>query len=60
MAIFAEKDEFGDRPAEEIVRWFEANTRAPLMSLVVRDAGHGFNGSEKPVTKAIKSWVVNK
>jgi pimeloyl-ACP methyl ester carboxylesterase len=60
LAIFGEKDEYADRPAQEIVEWFEKNTKAPLLSLVAKRANHGFKGHEKAIAKAIKLWIVKK
>lgn len=60
LAIFAQKDEYADRPAQEIVDWFENHTKTQLLSLVVKNATHGFKGHEKPVAKAIKLWILGK
>jgi pimeloyl-ACP methyl ester carboxylesterase len=60
LAILAQKDEYGDRPAKEIVDWIEENTRTDLLSLIVKNATHGFSGHEKQVGKAIKLWILGK
>lgn len=60
LAIFAQKDEYADRPAQEIVNWMEEHTKTQLLSLVVKNATHGFKGHEKPVAKAIKLWILGK
>ena len=58
LAIFAEKDEYADRPADDIVRWFEMRTQAPLQSMIVKKTGHSFKGPEDSIAKTIKAWIV--
>ena len=60
LVILGEKDEYGDRPAQEIVQWFESHSHATLKSLIAKEAGHSFSGHEVPIARAIKSWIVNK
>jgi hypothetical protein len=60
LVIMGENDEHIDRPAKEIMEWFEKNTKAPLLSLVAKGATHSFKGHEKAIAKAIKLWIVKK
>jgi alpha-beta hydrolase superfamily lysophospholipase len=60
LVIMGENDEHIDRPAREIMEWFEKNTKAPLLSLVAKRATHSFKGHEKAIAKAIKLWIVKK
>jgi len=60
LVVFGDKDEYIDRPAREILEWFEKNTAAPLLTLLARGSTHGFKGDEKQIAKAIKSWIVKK
>jgi alpha-beta hydrolase superfamily lysophospholipase len=66
LAIFAEKDEFADRPAAEIAQWFEMHARlgrsdlpksSELRTLEIPKVGHSFKGAESIVAKAIKEWT---
>lgn len=57
LAIFAEKDEYADRPAKDIAGWFERNTEANLETFIVPRATHSFLGKEADVASAIKDWI---
>ncbi len=60
LLIYAADDEYSDRPAAEMVRWFEAHARCVLTPFVAKRTGHSFRGAEKPIAKTIKSWLVKK
>lgn len=57
LVLLAGKDEFADRPAEEIALWFDEYTRAPLSLSIIDGVDHGFKGGEKEVADAIKKWM---
>ncbi len=57
LNILAAEDEYADRPAEEIVRWFEMHARTDVESVIVKNATHGFKGHEDQVSKVIKNWM---
>jgi pimeloyl-ACP methyl ester carboxylesterase len=57
LSILAENDEYADRPAQDVVTWFENHARSPLVSLVIKDARHSFRGHGVVVIKAIKTWI---
>ncbi|MDO8521975.1 MAG: alpha/beta fold hydrolase [bacterium] len=58
FVVWAEKDEYADRPARKITEWFERNTGANLETLIVPSATHSFRGKEIQVASAIKKWIV--
>jgi pimeloyl-ACP methyl ester carboxylesterase len=56
--VLAEKDEYHDRPTQEIAAWFSANIRSVRGSVsVVRGAGHGFKGREDKVVSEVRRWL---
>src|SRR3989338_1225092 len=57
LVVWAQKDEYADRPAKDIAEWFERNTGANLETLVVPSATHSFRGKEKQVASAIRNWM---
>jgi len=57
LAIFAGADEYADRPAKDIAAWFEREAQAPLRTLTIDGATHGFKDREKAVAKAIRAWT---
>ncbi len=58
LSIFAEEDEYADRPAEEIKNWFAQSAKSvKLETVIVPNALHGFQGKEKAVAEAIKLWI---
>ena len=57
LVVWAEKDEYADRPARKITEWFERNTGANLKTLIVSSATHSFRGKEIQVALAIKKWM---
>lgn len=56
--VFAEKDEWMDRPLSKILEWFEENvtSRETLFS-VIKGADHGFHGKDKEVVSHIKKFL---
>lgn len=58
LAIFAEKDEYLDRPLKAVADWFMKNVRAKDFAFKsVAKANHGFHGCEQPVLALIRDFV---
>lgn len=58
LAIFAEKDEYADRPAKEIADWFEDNSKSKNLTIkIIKDALHSFQGKDKEVSTSISTWI---
>ncbi|MBI2610471.1 alpha/beta fold hydrolase [Candidatus Kaiserbacteria bacterium] len=58
LVLLAGRDEFGDRPAKEIVKWFEVNNRSrDFRAMVIAGARHGFKGYERDVARAIRRFI---
>ncbi len=60
LMLWAEKDEFSDRPATRVVEWFRNNTLTKLETSVVPGVLHSFHGAEKEVAECIKEWILGK
>ncbi|MEK7156489.1 MAG: alpha/beta fold hydrolase [Patescibacteria group bacterium] len=56
LAVFAEDDEFGDRPAKDIATWFQNNMQNGR-TLIVPRVPHSFKGGEKKVAAHIRSFT---
>ena len=58
LAIFAENDEFADRPARSLVSWFQTNTQSRrFKTAIISSAYHGFKGAERNVAKIIQEFI---
>lgn len=58
LIVFAEKDEYRDRPTKKLIKWFEKRGRNRKFTLVsVSNATHGFTDQEIEVSKHIDSWI---
>lgn len=58
LALFAGKDEYGDRPARKIEAWFVAHPpKGGLMTAIIPGVDHGFKGAEQNVAQNIGNWV---
>jgi len=57
LVLWAEKDEYADRPAKEIAAWFENNIRAPHSVVVVPRVTHSFKGGEGITAGAIRKFM---
>lgn len=56
--LLAGDDEYGDRPAKDIMAWFEKHTHARhFATKIISGATHGFTGKEKFAAKEILSWI---
>lgn len=61
LVIFAEKDDYRDRPIKQIYKWFEKNVKSKDRKMVViKDALHSFQGKEKDVSNEVKQWLNNR
>lgn len=61
LVIFAEKDDYRDRPIKQIYKWFEKNVKSKDRKIVViKDALHSFQGKEKEVSNEVKQWLSNR
>ncbi len=58
LTIFAQKDEYQDRPIEEIEEWFKKNNKsADYKSVTIKDALHSFSGDENKVAHEARNWT---
>jgi pimeloyl-ACP methyl ester carboxylesterase len=58
LLVFAEKDEYRDRPMKKIEKWFFAQTRTKdLKSVIIPDALHSFYQKENLVSEEINKWI---
>lgn len=58
LAIFAEKDEYRDRPTKKIVEWFSKISKSrSFKASIIKNAPHSFYKYEKEVVKEIKNWL---
>ena len=57
LVIWAAEDEYADRSAAEIARWFNSNIKGRHKVVVVPEARHSFKGAEKRVAKEIKAFI---
>lgn len=61
LVIFAEKDDYRDRPIKQIYKWFEKNVKSKDRKMVViKEALHSFQGKEKDVSNEVKQWLSNR
>ena len=51
LVLWAENDEFSDRPAKQAVAWFEKNFKNKDKAIIIPKVGHSFRGAEKRVAK---------
>lgn len=58
LALFAGKDEYGDRPAKKIEAWFTAHPpKGGLTTAIIPGVDHGFKDAEQDVAKNIGDWA---
>jgi len=58
LVIFAEKDEYRDRPTKKIEKWFTDNSGSKdLQIFTIHNAPHGFQKYENEVVKKISHWL---
>jgi len=56
LILWAEKDEFGDRPVGAVQQWFEQHA-AHGRFVVVPRVGHGFRGGEQAVAQEVRAFI---
>ena len=58
LAIFAENDEYADRPAEQLVQWFKQCSKADSINTqILPEAIHNLTGQQTETGKLIKDWI---
>jgi pimeloyl-ACP methyl ester carboxylesterase len=57
LVCWAEHDEYADRPAGEVMDWFEWHLKAPYQIVIVPGVEHGFRGGELVVQKAVRKFI---
>lgn len=57
LILWAENDQFSDRPAKDAAAWFERNLKNKHKVLVVPKVGHSFKGGEKAVVRAVRDFM---
>lgn len=57
LVLWAEEDQYGDRPAKEIRDWFAEHLKTRDKIEIIPDVGHSFKGAEKRVANSIRSWI---
>jgi len=57
LVLLAQKDEFADRSAKNIVAWFERNIKSKHRVVIVPNVGHGFKGGEKTAASAVREFM---
>jgi dienelactone hydrolase len=56
--VFAEKDEYLDRPLSELVEWFKIKLEGKDITIkIIKGANHGFAKREKAVVGSIRNWM---
>jgi esterase/lipase len=60
FVVLSGNDETGDRPAEDIRKVFDAHTGSKTyMSIVMKDASHGYDGKQKEFSDLVVSWITS-
>ncbi|MDR3571803.1 MAG: alpha/beta fold hydrolase [Candidatus Pacebacteria bacterium] len=57
LVLWAQEDEFADRPASEATAWFEKHLKPSDTVLTVAGVGHGFKGGEGRVAKVVAEFM---
>ena len=58
FVLFADKDEYADRPAKDIADWFARNTKSKRLKMqIIPAVKHNFKGAEKLVARHITGFV---
>jgi alpha-beta hydrolase superfamily lysophospholipase len=58
LVIFAEKDEYGDRSAKQISKWFEKESCSKrLTAKIIKSAVHNLTGQETAAADLIGDWA---
>jgi len=58
LTVIGDSDEYLDRPALELVEWFETHISSKKSRVEwIEGANHGFDGKEKQLGKTITDWI---
>lgn len=58
LVIYAEKDEYHDRPTNEIAEWFKNNSKTTDLTIhTIKKAPHNFKNYEHKVVNTISKWL---
>ncbi len=57
IVLWAEKDEYADRPAAQVTAWFARHVRNWRDITVVKDVKHSFKGGEDVVARHVRSFM---
>lgn len=58
LVLLAGRDEYADRPAKEIARWFSKHLQTGR-AIVVPRVKHGFRGGEMYVASEVRRWMTS-
>ncbi|MDP2649199.1 MAG: alpha/beta fold hydrolase [Patescibacteria group bacterium] len=57
LVLWAQKEEFADRPAKAILAWFGRHLKPEDRTVLILRTGHLFKGGEKAVVKEIRKFM---
>lgn len=57
LVLWAEQDEYGDRPPADIVKWFDASLKCKHKIVVMPKVGHNFKGAETRAAKEVAKFM---
>lgn len=57
LVLWAQNDEYADRPAKQVVAWFEQHMPKPHKIVIVPGVKHSFSGAEWKVAREIKKFI---
>ncbi len=57
LVVLGEKEEYADRPIEDIAAWFTKHLKETDEVHVLKGTGHSFRGAEKRVAKGIGAFI---
>jgi pimeloyl-ACP methyl ester carboxylesterase len=57
LVLLAQKDEYGDRPADHIAQWFAKHTKPSDAIYVVPKVTHNFIGANEPIKKHVRQFM---
>lgn len=58
LVVFAEKDEYLDRPIENLIKWFKEKNKSIRMDFsIIKESDHGFNNKEQLVREEIFKFI---
>lgn len=58
LVVFAEKDEYLDRPIVKLIKWFKEKSKSIKIDFsIIKEADHGFNNKEQLVSKEVSKFI---